>query len=342
MRLNYTLTLILIFVACTNKNKTVGSDFFQKELQQFETRSNIKILENVKKQVIDSLNLYKTRSLRGRKNFLFLSENRQIAIINKGDLKLTKTVQLTKGKGPGEVLAINAFDISSKHIAVLDRQASKVVLLDRSGSFKNEVIIENLYADYMALFNNESFIIFSSSTGKYLFNELDLSGALVNQYEMQNSEKKYHSMKYTGHLQVHDNNIYFLGYGESILKKFDRNGNLLFSRSTIDNWSSEDNYEKYNTGEFYVQRFTDKAQYAFADFTVWSDYLIAIPHHNKDAEYRYLDIYDTNNGDYLGTYKTEGYASEVVADDKYIYTKEILNGDITLKKYLNGISQSIN
>lgn len=343
MKVIYLLLLTLSFIACSDKNQTIGSDFFEKKLQSVEARSIIKNLANIDNQSIDSLSLFKTSMLKQGEKYLYLNDNsskkKRIAFIDKNNLKLVKSAQLTEGKGPGEVLAINAFDVSSKHIALLDSRTSRIVILDRQGNFVKELIIEKIVPSYLALLNDNSILVYSSTTDNYMFREYNLNGTLQNEFAKQQKGENYNSMKYTGHLQVQNGDIYFLGYGESILKKFEQNGNLLFSRSSIDNWSTEDNYERYNTGEFKVQRFTEDAKYAFTDFTVWADYLIAIPHHNMNAEYRYLDIYDTKKGDYLGTLKTEGFALEVVTDDQFIYTKEDLNGDISLKKYPNVIPQ---
>lgn len=345
MRVFYTPLLALILIACTEKNKTIGADFFEKELQSVKNRSIVKTLGSINKQSMDSLGLFQTSMLKQSNTHLYLNDNsskkKKIAYIDKENLNLVKSTVLTEGKGPGEVLGINAFDVSSQHIAVLDSKASKIVILNRKGEYDSELIIENVIPSYVALLNDNSILVFSSTTGGYMFREYNFDGALQNEFVKQQKEESFNSMKYTGHLQVHDSDIYFLGYGESILKKYEQQGNLLFSRSTIDNWSSENNYEKSNTGDFKVQRFTEEAKYAFTDFTVWDEYLITIPHHNMDPKYRYLDVYYAINGDYLGTFKIEGFALEVVSDDKFIYTKENLNGDITLKKYPNLLEQTL-
>jgi len=343
MRVIYFGALYIIAMSCAAENssneKTIN-DFLQKDSQSIQERILKNDLNAIYEIVLDSIDVYGPYEFRGFGNNLFIRESPKITITQKNKLDEYYSIPVKKGSGPGELERLIDFDVSEKHIALLDPSRLKVVVLDHQGNLEHEYVLEDIRPERLIFYGHETFVIYSTIGSTYSFNILDFKGDVKNRFVKLIDNNVGNSLKVTGRIKAYRNHIYFVGYSESIIKKYDMNGDLIFSRSTIDDWPSEANYVTFEGGENIVgARYSPGALFAFFNFDIWSDYLVTIPHHNGDSEFKYLDIYHRNDGDYLGTLKTEGYASDVVVDGHHIFTMERTTDQRTIKKYPNELSQ---
>lgn len=337
--------MVMIFVACTNSSPTVENtieDFLKKQPQKTDKRIFGGKLAVVQEMALDSLEVFEPYEIKKSKKYLFIRESSQISVIRKNDLKKKNTLIVKKGRGPGVISRFTDFDVTSTNIGLVDENGLKVAIWDHKGNLKNEYVLEKIRPDRITFYNNDSPVVFSTLGSEYVFNILDSGGDLKKGFNNLKDNNVANSLKITGKIKVYEDHIYFAGYSESILKKYDLEGNLIYSKSTIDDWPSDANYISFESGENQVgARYSPGALYAFFNFDVWDEYLVTIPHHNGDTDYKYLDIYIRENGDYLGTLTTDGYAFDVVVDDHFIFTRESEGGVMKLKKYKNELHQVI-
>lgn len=336
--------IIANFFACSNEpNVTDSADnFFEKSSQQIDERIFVADLEAVHSQYLDSLEIYSPSFLKSDQKYLFLSEGGQkkINAIYKNDFSKAYSITVDEGRGPGELNLFNHFDVSSDYFALLDNPGLKILILDHDGNFISEFFTEGDRPARVAFIGNNQLLIYSPITDSYMFKVIDLEGNIISRFTKLDRRDGHNALKFTGRVIVSDNHIYFAGHSESILKKYSSDGTLLFSKTTIDDFPSEHNYVTFQTGEGAAgSRYSPGALYAFFNFEVWDDYIVTVVHHNNDPEFKYLDIYSSENGQYLGTLTTEGFPNDITIDDDYLYVRESLDGVRTLKKYPNELRQ---
>ncbi|MFU8813601.1 MAG: 6-bladed beta-propeller [Balneolaceae bacterium] len=346
----FIVTILLVSVSlhgCTQEMSApdTTATFFNKSPQQTSDRLFITELQDLQTAYLDSMEIFGVSGIQSNADFLILGDSRQKTIhrILTSDLTLYDSFQLNEGNGPGEIMALNDFDSTAEQIAIYDGRSRKVLISGLDGTLRNEFRLNDQFPHRLTLLTDGRLLIFSTIviSNPFLFTEMDLDGQPYSSFLEVPNPEEHNSIEFVGYLSADNHNhIYYAGYPESILKKYDRDGTLIFSRTTIDNFSSEKNYMTLRADEGMIARgYTDDALFAFVDIDVWDDYLITVPHHNGDADYKYIDIYSAQSGDYLGTLNTWGFPNKITADDDFIYVFESRSGTRTLKKYPNNLHE---
>jgi hypothetical protein len=121
------------------------------------------------------------------------------------------------------------------------------------------------------------------------------------------------------------------------LEKYSTYGTLLFFRSTIDNHDTSDQYVARTMGENRVVGFSDDAKYSSLDVAHHGDKFLVIPHHNGEAGFKYLDVYDVSDGNYIETFSVDYNLWKIVLDDEYLYLLTTDGEDNFLLRYQNSL-----
>ncbi|NBC26668.1 MAG: hypothetical protein GVY08_07400 [Bacteroidetes bacterium] len=223
----------------------------------------------------------------------------------------------------------------------MDNPGLKILILDPKGNLVHEIFPKKgARPARVALGDNENVLIYTPITPEFLFNQSDLEGNTIGGFSTLGDLAGHNALKYTGRVVVKNNHLYFAGHSESILKKYDLDGDLMFSRTTIDDWPADFNYVVFKAGEGQVgSRYSEGALFAFNNFDVWDKYIVTIPHHNGDPDYKYLDVYSRSDSYYLGTLTTDDFPYDITIDDKFIYIQGNLPDQRTIKKYPNNLSR---
>ncbi len=341
-----TCLFIATFISsCSEKDSLTksGESFFDKTAQQLNDRVFLGELKPVKSQNLDSLDIIASSFLKSNHDHLFLSSGRlkKIFVIDKEDLSRDYTISIDEGRGPGEVVGFNDFDVSSNFIAIVDNPGLKILILDAKGNFVNEYFPkEGARPARVALVGDDNILVYTPITPEFLFNTSDLEGNTISGFSKLGDLAGHNALKYTGRVVVKNNHLYFAGRSESILKKYNIDGDLIFSRTTVDDWPDNINYVVFEAGEGQIgTSYSEGALFAFNNFDVWDNFIVTIPHHNGDPDYKYLDIYSRSDGNYLGTLTTDEFPYDITIDDEFIYIQGNLPEERTIKKYPNELSQ---
>ncbi|MDZ7715095.1 MAG: hypothetical protein U5J95_02665 [Balneolaceae bacterium] len=150
-------------------------------------------------------------------------------------------------------------------------------------------------------------------------------------------QEQNNMLSYEGVISGQENKIYFAGYSEPIIKKIDSDGNIVFSKSTIDNYDTSANYAKTQSGDLSnnLLSYTPGALFSSLDLDVCDEHLFIIPHYNDDESFKYLDLYSSIDGKYLETYTTDHFLTSLTVDSANVYAITVGDGTKFISKFDN-------
>lgn len=325
---------LLICISCDSKRK----DFISKEIQETGQRTVKGSLTAIDSVNLSKFNLYDASSIKMNKTHVFVkdTEDFKIVAIQKNDFDSHYTIDLQEGKGPREILQIQSFDVKDSTMVILDENQSKVLIFELPDIFKKEFTLEKVMPHRIRILNSKSFILFTPMVGsEFLFNRMNIHSESFSFFE--NVPSQHNPMVYEGFINTQDDNFYYAGYSEPMLKKYSSDGEIIYSVATIDNFDTEANYLESDDGA--IMGYTPGALFSTSEFDIYQDYWLVLPYNNDDLSPTYLDIYDEKSGQYIGT--VEGLKSGTTSlqiDNSYIYAISTNGKKFTLTRYKNDIS----
>lgn len=322
----------MTFFICSCNNDVKYESFILKEPLNSLKGRNFKELPVHDKLDLNKIDLFYVLKLETDKEKLFFQngDGLEIFVLNKGNLDLSEVRKITfsKGKGPGELLSITDYDVFDDKIYISDRQQGKISIFGLNGNLYEEFIVPAVLIDRLQVVDHDRILTFSLKSGEHAFNIVNTSGEVMDSFVK--TEADLHYLMYSGDIHYNDKSLYFVGYSEPILKKYDlQNKNLIYSVNTIKDYSTEGNYVIFESGTYSSSSYTSAALYNSLGYTVYNNSLYMTRHHNGEFGSKYLDIYGSNTGEYMLSHKLEHYPRGygVVIDDHHIYSLEQSEGD---------------
>ena len=298
----------------------------------------------------DSLNLatlgiYRPGWIRLNKTLLFISNNvgeYKIVALDKHDLKEDDSLNIHKGKGPGEMVNFMDFDVRDSLLVLVDENQRKMEFWKLPDVFLKEVVMPNpkVSPHRLQIISADRYLIFSPMySSSFLFNVVNGKGDRVSEFAK--IPANYNMFAYEGETRFVGKNMYYAGFSEPLLKKYTLTGRLDYSVSTIDNYNTTGNYVTIQGGTNAVMRYAPGALFSTPDFDVDKSYWYVLPAPNGDPKFTYMDIYKEESGDYLATFKLRHFAVHVRVDNQFIYTIEKEKDNYLLTVYKNNIVQKM-
>ncbi len=270
---------------------------------------------------------------------LLYDDNKVVWMIDKERTEIEKIV-LNVGRGPGELLNIRDLAAGDDRFYISDTQQRKLLEFDYTGRLITERTVAG-NASKILITGPRELLAYTQFGEEHLFtfynpDETVIQGEQTEKgFEFRNPEQNM--LSYEGKISGAENAVFFGGYSEPILKKYDTtNGNLLFSVQTMDYFDSSGNYDTAQSGEFMVYGYADNALYAVQAMDVNGDNLYVKNYANGNKTAKAIDIYSAKDGAYQASFNAQ--RSEVLhisADDEAIYTIETNpeNGHFWLTRY---------
>ncbi len=338
--------VIVFLIACSNQDKT--DNFFEKEIQNKTQRTVKGSLAAMDSLRLSTFDVFNPGWLEENEKQLIIIDGDKFVVFNKQNFDEHYTIDLAKGKGPNEVIGVNALDVKDSLIALVDANQMKVLIGKIPEMFGNEMVWEKIFEldakkvpHRINIIDSDSYLIFSKESGsEFSFNFINKKGVRINGFEkLPSTHDILLSLKYQGFTEVNGNSIYYAGFAEPILKKYNLEGEIAYSISTIDNYNTEANYASSEGNEQAVYGYAPGALFSTRNFDIYKNYWFVIPASNEDFPLTYLDIYSTGNGKYRGSFRLNNRAKFVQIDDQFIYIVFNINDEYFLKVYQNDIEQ---
>ncbi|NGP88478.1 hypothetical protein G3569_08930 [Aliifodinibius halophilus] len=323
------------------KNGQNYQSFWQSLPQEVEKRSNKGILTvNDSLLLSERYDILDTSSLKINGDNLYIEDQAQqkIYAIDKHTLNQKASISISEGRGPRELTRLGSFDVASETVVISSINMQKIQIWNTDGSFRDEFRYKNLHPRRIRLNSNNNMVILSNfffvDGERNLIQVINSDGNPVSGFGKV-SKENYSSLKAEGHMLVDDqDNVYYAGYSEHIFKKWDPEGNLIFSVKSIDNYPSEANYAKMEGANQKISRYLEHAYFNAVGSTIYKNkWLIIHGGSNSKSNQSKIDIYNRNNGKYLFTVELPNKTGHIAADDQYLFVIHKIENEKYLFEY---------
>lgn len=333
------LSFLALFISCQDK-KTVPH-FLDVEEQEQEKRMFFDTeLELEFEKELEELGVYNYPTLFETVNNLVLIDNKEMVIrhLNKTNLAIIDSFKVQTGRGPKELEFIMAADVTDELIAVADNRLMKVILFDHEGTMVNEFMTDRR-PFRLNIDSNRSlnliYIVYDGEMDETFIYNLAESGEVNYPFE----KEDYEGMNYfvtQGEIETVKDTLYYVGGYDPYIKKYVK-GELIYSRATIDNHDSSLNYITMFGEDTKSTSLSPDAVLSSRDFDVKENSLFIIPYSNGDDDFSFIDVYNTDDGNYIKSYRTIDVPERinVYKDERSILTIEKVGemGKLVFRKY---------
>lgn len=331
----FTLILLIVLLGCSVEKAVEFDNFLDKEDQTVSERTITQLPEPVAVLNFTDFEIYSPGTLEQNSTHLFLIDygTLSIARVSKADFSTPVVVAFSEGSGPGELQGMRSIAVSNDKIYLGDPRQLRIVVTDTAGNSIRDINTTFSPNDLHYLDDN-TLLNYSAHQQDHLFTLYNIPQDSTDGFE----EITFgfdEIMKYPGYLSAESEYIFFAGYSEPLMRKYRRDGTLLFSRSTIDNYDTSDQYFTRTMGENRVTGYSDDAKYSSLASAHYDDKFLVIPHHNGRQGFKNIDVYDSADGSYLETLSVDHYPRKIVLDDDYLYLLARDEEDNFLLRYRN-------
>ena len=338
----YTTSLLILISIIGCKEKKEKPHFLSAVVQDTKQRNFVENgLSLVLEKDLEEMEIFTSSRLKEINEYFVLEEREVLGIkfLNKESLEIENSFTISSGRGPQELEFIMAFDADEKLVAVADNRLHKIILFNHDGNMIREFITDKKTPHRLALSNNGSMnimsqVFFDDIENGFLAN-LNLYGE-VNYYFKKEGFKELNPFATEGNIESINDTLYYVGEYEPFIKKY-VSGELSYTRATIDNHDTALNYVTIISDENRSISLTPETVFSTIDFDIKNGRLFIVPYANGIEGFSYIDVYNSNDGEYIRTYKTINKADqvEVYQDERFILTIE-RTGDLSkpvLRKY---------
>jgi hypothetical protein len=342
-------TLILLMSSCQNEDIGIDSVFLEKETQ--ESTERVVISELILSDNLPLMDLYGITSASTLKlddSYIYINNpfEKHVHIIKKHSYDYIGKIAPGEGRGPGEVTGLGYFDVTDDYIIVAAESQHKIQLWDKEGNLAKEFISDEIRPHRVTGWPDGSITILSTflTDADLVFHTVDKDGEILQQFGAIDTEY-FNPLMYSGSTVQDDNYFYYAGFSEHVLVKWDREGNHLYSKSTIDDFPGELNYNTFLSGEEKVFRYSDTGLFSAVGSAIYGDFWILIHagERGSDTSTRLLDIYFKQDGSYAGSFMLPYRAGfgTIAVDESYIYTLHNIDDETHIGIYENNLKELV-
>ncbi len=333
----YMILFTLSIPGCSGGDveKLLSNDFSDKKPQEISQRK-IKTTLTPKDSVflVDSYGIMNSQGMIAMDSEHFYISDfpaLKLFIVDKQTLELADTLSIQEGRGPGEVQRISNYSVSQDYIVISDESLGKIQIWDKKKELVNEFLMENIFPFRVNLWNDGTLTVQSprSADKGFIFYTLDQDGMLLNSFGDVSGEE-YNPIRFSGQNIIDGEYYYFAGYSEHVLAKWDKDGDLQYSVTTIDAFPGEANLASFDGGGGQrTFQFVPHAFFSAIDISIYRDYWIVVHRGDWDEEpyQQFLDIYNKHTGQYKASIQLPQMAGQIEVDDQHIYALQRLDGE---------------
>jgi len=242
------------------------------------------------------------------------------------------------GRGPREMKLVRDIEFDKNgDLWAIDLESGKITLWSKNNellkSFKPNRKHARPYR--LALCSNYLTILSEQYLAEGLYHSFDLEGKPKNSFmsfsniNRDNLRIFTNASYFRGDLKCYNNSIYHVGKFKNYIRKYDKNGDLIFSKKVIE---FQGNPEPLLEIEKRSSRRKADVKTISGNIEVVEDNLLISFSGKRNSYFYLLDVYD-QDGDYKISYQFKHPTNEFTTDGNYIYTLETHRKD--KKQYIS-------
>jgi len=276
------LPFLFYMIGCAGERTAEFEYFLDREPQERTERAITSLPSPESALNFSDYEIYSPGTLAHNSTHLFLIDfgTTSIAKVSKQEFGNPERITFSEGSGPGEVQVIQSLAVSDERLYVGDPRQMRIVETIPDGSAERDISTE-FSPNNLLLINEGQLLNYNAAQQGHLFTFYHIEPDTTSGFEEINFDFD-EIMKYAGYISGDESNVYFAGYSEPLLRKYTTDGELIFSRSTIDNFDTSDFYEVRTQGDMRMAGFSDDALFSSMDVAHYEGYLIVIPSRNNN------------------------------------------------------------
>jgi len=320
-------------LAGCSEDRPEFQNFLDWEIQSQAEREISSLGNPVEILNFSDFDIYSPGTLEQNNTHLFLINFGSYSIINlpKNNFERPEIISFGEGSGPGELQSLQSLAVGEQRLYSGDPRQRRIVVTDMDGTHIRD--IEARFSPDNLVFADRGLLLnYNTHQQDNLFTFYDIADDSVRGFE--GIDFGFNDMmKYPGYISIDESSIYFAGYSEPMLRKYSRDGELQFSKSTVDNFDTSNQYEERTMGDNRIVTFSDDALFSSMDLSQKGGYLYVIPYHNNNKDHKFIDVYNSEDGRYMKSYSLKYYPRKITTDDDFIYLLAQDGEDNLLVKY---------
>jgi len=215
------------------------------------------------------------------------------------------------GRGPGEIINPTDFAMNKDQtVWIADHPNSKLVKFNMQNELLEEQALTQIPYKIISMDNT----VYMLSSMHPAIKKLDNSGKAVWESELLIENPLQWNSVVTGFILNDQNgNVYKIANYAGYIAKFNKKGKLQYSKEIIENNQSLTFTEIDGLDHLSLRVDTQKLQYAVADGFIKDGKMYLLTQFYGDNKYQVIDVYDTDNGDYLHSFKLDKSVRSITA-----------------------------
>ena len=237
----------------------------------------------------------------------------------------------SKGRGPREFKG--AFDLSfhdGGNIIISDKKQYRISLWSREGEhLHNFKMNKEIMPTRVAFCEDGSIFVMNRFYRDHgMLSKLNYEGKVVNTFQELTSDISKNAFVYDGSLDCHNNNLFYAGYYKNFIRRYNENGELLYSRSIVDFEPNDQIVVEKKYGNQIRTSYASGLRKASGNIDA-NDSTLMVGFSNDEISatgdpmlLHKIDTYNYENGEYLYTYPLRSPALEFSILNGKVYTLE--------------------
>lgn len=232
------------------------------------------------------------------------------------------------GKGPREF--INPTDLAfdgEETLWIADPKLARITGFTAEDELTSNLHLEDVLPFRIAVRESDLIVLAATSTSEGYFFQFDLNGNFIRSIEHLSENTQLNSLLTEGDISASYDEIYYTLRHAGIIRKYDADLNLVYTRGTIDpvEPAQVETVPLPILGDAVGHRIAEDSRVAALDIAATEEYLYVLFSGAEYAAYFYLDVYDLQSGDYLHTHKLEHPANEMAILNDVVWVKEYVD-----------------
>lgn len=348
------LTVLSFLTTCSSSDSNSSNElestnvqylgFFERESQHVAERDvRAKLSPSDSLLLSSELGIYRASRLHveGEKLYIVDGSQLHIAVLDPENMEEQNVIQISEGEGPGELTQITGFDVEGDQIMLWSPDLQRLQYRDLTGELVTETSIES-YPKSLGLTPEGNMIGLVSpvrANSDDAIHIVSSEGELVRSFAtLVDGRNMLTDLKIHGYVSMGGNNqLFYAGYAEHLLKSWDLDGNLLFSVETIEPAPDGINYHTFEGAETRGAGFSEHGMFSASALVSTEDELVIVhagmSSFSAPDQPQYLDFYDVKSGIYSHTLELPHRTSRIAIHENTLFALHMVEDEIYLFRY---------
>ena len=282
--------------------------------RKFSQDNKIHLVDSIEIDSLFNLGIVKTDKIRN--NSVLVLDYRPFPLVKAIQLdiqKVTMAYGFGRGRGPGELINPTDFDITNDgNVWIADEPQSKILIFDSSGDLYDEWVIE--FTPYKLAGNEYDMAIYGSFDPVVKLVDVTQSVIWTSDHIVENPRKWASAI--AGFLLSDKNTIYNISNFTGELIALDDSGEIKYFRQLISDELNQEIFQPIKGLDFEAYGINRRnLNYAAADGFISDEKIHLLIQIYGEDSYQVIDVYTTNTGEYLYSYRLEESVRSITSLD---------------------------